>query len=182
MQKQANVPQKSICAPESNPVFLHQILKEMEKTVKTGTWIQGKKANSQKSDFLRSRIRNVARLFFRRILFFPLSLFIQFFNSAKRIIFVRLFHYTMCITCWFEKVDRRKLTAGLYNLHRLLQFTRAVCMPPRQQAAGWLGWKKELHSLCNCRNTGIRRYVFYHNMEKQISADYFRRGFPHNER
>jgi len=69
---------------------------------------------------------SVAGLFFRKILFVPLFLVSCRFCSEKIDAFVLLF-LSGCVFALFSmQFEKRKLTAGLYKLHRLLQFTRAV--------------------------------------------------------
>jgi len=74
----------------------------------------------------RSGTGSVASLFFCKILFVPLFLVSYHFCSEKLDCFVRLFLFGFVFALFCLQFDRRKLTAGLYKLHRLLQFTRAV--------------------------------------------------------
>jgi len=67
---------------------------------------------------------------------------IRLFCSNRYTIFVRLF-----------RAKRHRW------LNRLMQFTRAVIGPPRQEAAGWSGWEKRVvwpEQLPDCRNKEIR--------------------------
>ena len=61
--------------------------------------------------------------------FLQQMLWILFYFSTKAIIFVRLFPYGKVFTVCYVQPDKRKPTAGLYRLHRLLYFTRAVQFP-----------------------------------------------------
>ena len=92
----------------------------------------------------RSGTGSDARLFFCEILYVPLFLVSYLFCSDKLDSFVRLFLLGCVFALFCLQFDRRKLTAGLYKLHRLLQFTRAVCLPLRLQAAGWSGQEKRV--------------------------------------
>ena len=74
----------------------------------------------------RSETGSVTGLLFRKILFIPLFLSFTIFGSEKLDFFVRLFLFGFVFALFCMQFDRRKLTAGLYKLHRLLQFTRAV--------------------------------------------------------
>jgi len=63
------------------------------------------------------------------MLFFLLILCSFFLNSAKVIIFVRLFDCPEYINCPFDPFDKSGKTTVFYKLNRLLQFTRAVICP-----------------------------------------------------
>ena len=58
-------------------------------------------------------------------------LWICFVFSTKAVIFVRLFPDGKVFAVCCVQSDQRKPTAGLFILHRLLQFTRAVGTPTR---------------------------------------------------
>jgi len=53
------------------------------------------------------------------------------FFSTKAVIFVRLFLDGKVFAVYYVQSDTRKPTAGLFRLHRFLQFTRAVSTPTR---------------------------------------------------
>ena len=79
------------------------------------------------------------------ILFFMLISGIHFYHSTKVSIFVQLFTFTKSVIYLIEQFGKSKQTDELYRLNRLLQFTRAVIYPPRQDIAyGW-GGRKELY-------------------------------------
>ena len=67
------------------------------------------------------------------ILLLQQILWISFNFSATIIIFVRLFPYRKVFALVDVPFDRRKPTAALFKLHRLLYFTRAVGFPTRRQ-------------------------------------------------
>ena len=51
---------------------------------------------------------------------------VGFVFSIKAVIFVRLFLHGKVFAVLYVQSDKRKPTAGLFRLHRLLYFTRAV--------------------------------------------------------
>ena len=67
-------------------------------------------------------------------LFTQTILWICFYFSVKTIIFVRLFPYRKVFALVYMQFDKRKPTAALFKLHRLLYFTRAVDSPTRRQS------------------------------------------------
>ena len=83
-----------------------------------------------------------------------LSLFFLFFLlvlccfSAKAIIFVLLMHYRKGFVLSDLQYDKRNFTAG-FQLNRLLQFTRAVHLPPRQVATVSVWGEEEIGVLYN---------------------------------
>jgi hypothetical protein len=70
------------------------------------------------------------------VLFFPTFLCVFLHFSIKPLVSVRLFPSGNVFALFCVQLDKRKLTAGYFKLHRLLQFTRAVGLPLRQQTAG----------------------------------------------
>ena len=58
-----------------------------------------------------------------------LILWICFYFSVKVVGFIRLLPFQKVFALFFMQSDKRKPTAGLFKLHRLLYFTRAVCLP-----------------------------------------------------
>jgi len=70
----------------------------------------------------------------RLMLFLQLILWIYFCFSVKAIIFVRKFYYRKVFALIYWRSDKRKPTARLFRLHRLLYFIRAVCLPTPAEA------------------------------------------------
>jgi len=135
-----------ICFCRKNVLSLHKILTnellKFEKQMKFAL----KQLFNYSTVYFRSdqELEAMTVGFFCDNLFVPLFLVSCHFFSEKLDCFIRLFLFGFVFALFYLQFDRRKLTAGLYKLHRLLQFTRSVSFPPRLQAVGWSGWEKRV--------------------------------------
>ena len=77
------------------------------------------------------------------ILFLQLILWTGFYFYVKTI-FVRMLPDWKVFVLLYLQSDKRKQTAGLFRLHRLLYFTRAVCLPTPALAT-----ESEWETACN---------------------------------